>query len=63
MPYTRVPKDRRYAGLTFDLDSGLYVAGALYDTVFMNFDEEGQPVFTNECTFSNSPFVLVMLVL
>ncbi|SCZ90601.1 BZ3500_MvSof-1268-A1-R1_Chr9g10894 [Microbotryum saponariae] len=48
MPYQRVPKDRRYAAVTFDLDSGLYVAGALYDTVFMNFDDEGKPVYVNE---------------
>lgn len=50
LPFTRVPKDRRYAAITFDFDSGLYVAGALHDTIFMNFDEEGQPVFVNDCT-------------
>ena len=49
VPYTRVPKDRRYAAVTFDFDAGLYVAAALYDTVFMNFDEEGQPVFVSDC--------------
>jgi cleavage and polyadenylation specificity factor subunit 1 len=48
-----VPKDRRYAAITFDFDSGLYVAGALHDTVFMNFDEDGQPVFVNDCTSSS----------
>ena len=49
LPYARAPRDRRYGTLTFDLDSGLYVAGTLFDTVFMNFDEDGQPVFTNDC--------------
>ena len=48
VPFTRIPKDRRYASVAFDLDSGLYVAGGLYDTVFMNFDDEGQPVFADE---------------
>ncbi|KAL8292101.1 hypothetical protein RQP46_001567 [Phenoliferia psychrophenolica] len=48
MPYVRVPRDRRYAAFTFDLDSGLYVCGALFDTVFMNFDDEGKPVFVND---------------
>lgn len=51
LPFSREPKDRRYASITFDLDSGLYVAGALHDTVFMNFDEDGQPVFTNDCEY------------
>ena len=49
MPYVRVPRDRRYAAFTFDLDSGLYVCGALFDTVFMNFDDDGKPVFVNDC--------------
>ncbi|KAK4697553.1 cleavage and polyadenylation specificity factor subunit 1, partial [Phenoliferia sp. Uapishka_3] len=48
MPYVRVPRDRRYAAFTFDLDSGLYVCGALFDTVFMNFDDDGKPVFVND---------------
>lgn len=48
VPFTRVPKDRRYASVAFDLDSGLYVTGGLYDTVFMNFDDEGQPVFSDD---------------
>lgn len=47
--FTRIPKDRRYASVAFDLDSGLYVAGGLYDTVFVNFDDEGQRVFTDDC--------------
>lgn len=49
LPYRRAPRDRVYSSFTFDIDSGLYVAGALFDTVFMNFDEEGQPVFVNDC--------------
>lgn len=49
LPYTRVPKDRRYASISFDIDSGLYVGGAIFSTVFMNFDEEGQPVFNQDC--------------
>lgn len=50
LPTTRIPRDRRYGSFTFDIDSGFYVAGALFDTVFMNFDEEGVPVFVNDCT-------------
>lgn len=49
LPCTRLPRDRRYGSFTFDLDSGLYVAGALFDTVFMNYDDEGNPVFSNAC--------------
>lgn len=49
LPYTRKPRDRRYNSFTFDIDTGLYVAGALFDTVFMNFDDDGQPVFVNDC--------------
>lgn len=48
---TRAPRDRRYNSFTFDIDSGLYVAGALFDTVFMNFDDEGVPDFVNDCEF------------
>lgn len=52
LAYDRVPRDRRYSAVAFDIDSGLYAAGALFDTEFMNFDDEGQPVFTpdGECT-------------
>ncbi|GAA5916679.1 hypothetical protein JCM5296_000765 [Sporobolomyces johnsonii] len=45
MPYTHVPKDRTYAYLTFDLESGLYVAGTLNETRFVAFDEDGQVVW------------------
>lgn len=55
MPYVRVPRNRRYAAFTFDLDSGLYVAGALFETVFMNFDDDGKPVFVNDCAFLPPP--------
>ncbi|KAI5476013.1 cleavage and polyadenylation specificity factor subunit 1 [Pseudohyphozyma bogoriensis] len=48
MPYLRVPRDRQYAQFTFDIDSGLYVAGALFSTEFMNFDEEGKPIFVDD---------------
>ncbi|KAM0789430.1 hypothetical protein ACM66B_000255 [Microbotryomycetes sp. NB124-2] len=48
IPYTRIRKDRRYAGIAFDLDSGLYVGGALFESDFMLFDDEGKPVFTND---------------
>ncbi|KAK4054607.1 mRNA cleavage and polyadenylation factor subunit [Microbotryomycetes sp. JL221] len=48
IPYTRVRKDRHYAGLAFDLDSRLYVGGAIFDTEFMLFDDEGKPVFVND---------------
>ncbi|GAA5925405.1 hypothetical protein JCM1841_002835 [Sporobolomyces salmonicolor] len=45
MPYTHVPKNRAYAYLTFDLESGLYVAGTLNETRFVAFDEDGQVVW------------------
>lgn len=49
MPYTKIARDRRYGSFTYDMDSGLYVAGGLFDTVFMNFDDEGVPVYVNDC--------------
>ncbi|GAA5906861.1 cleavage/polyadenylation factor CFT1 [Sporobolomyces salmoneus] len=44
LPVTKVPKDRTYSYLTFDLDSGCYVAGT-NKTNFVAFDEEGVPFF------------------
>ncbi|KAM0749012.1 hypothetical protein T439DRAFT_382097 [Meredithblackwellia eburnea MCA 4105] len=55
MPYIRIPRDRRYAALTFDIDSGLYACGALYDTEFMNFDDEGKPVFVGDSPYITKP--------
>lgn len=49
LPYVHIPRDRRYASITFDIDSGLYVAGALFDTTFLSFDEEGEPAFVPDC--------------
>ena len=46
MPITRVPVDRQYGELVFDLDSGLYVGGTLNETPFASFTEDGEPVFT-----------------
>ncbi|GAA5941609.1 cleavage/polyadenylation factor CFT1 [Sporobolomyces koalae] len=45
LPLSFVPKDRTYAYLTFDLDSGMYVAATLNETRFVAFDDEGVPVF------------------
>ena len=56
MPLTSVPKDRIYAYLAFDLDSGLYVGGTLNETRFVAFDDEGVPTFKD-----NSEFIRVSL--
>ncbi|BGP50192.1 mRNA cleavage and polyadenylation factor subunit [Rhodotorula kratochvilovae] len=45
IPYTHVPKDRVYAHLAFDLESGLYAGATLNETRFVAFDEEGQPLW------------------
>jgi hypothetical protein len=45
MPLTSIQKDRTYAYLTFDLDSGMYVAGTLNETRFVAFDDDGVPVY------------------
>lgn len=49
LPFTRIPRDRRYGSVVFNQPSGMYVGGAVFDTEFMNFDEEGVPVFVNDC--------------
>lgn len=48
LPYTHVPKDRVYAHLAFDLESGLYVGATLNETRFVAFDEDGQPVWKEQ---------------
>ncbi|KPV73773.1 uncharacterized protein RHOBADRAFT_66756 [Rhodotorula graminis WP1] len=48
MPYTHVPKDRVYAHLAFDLESGLYVGATLNETRFVAFDEDGQPLWREQ---------------
>lgn len=45
LPLTKVEKDKVYGYLSFDLDSGLYVASTLNQTNFVAFDDEGVPVF------------------
>ncbi|GAA5965654.1 hypothetical protein JCM3765_000915 [Sporobolomyces pararoseus] len=45
LPLTFIRKGRVYSYLSFDLDSGLYVAGSLNQTNFVAFDDEGVPVF------------------
>lgn len=48
MPYTHVPKDRVYAHLAFDLESGLYAGATLNETRFVAFDEDGQPLWREQ---------------
>ncbi|GAA6031493.1 hypothetical protein JCM8097_006482 [Rhodosporidiobolus ruineniae] len=48
LAYTHVPKDRVYAHLAFDLESGLYIAATMNETRFVAFDEEGVPMFRDE---------------
>ncbi|GAA5822884.1 hypothetical protein JCM3770_004565, partial [Rhodotorula araucariae] len=48
IPYTHVPKDRVYAHLAFDLESGLYAGATLNETRFVAFDEEGQPLWKEQ---------------
>lgn len=52
LPLTWIEKDRTYSYLTFDLDSGTYVAATLNETKFVAFDDEGNPVFKDAGQFT-----------
>lgn len=45
LPVTRIRQNRVYNGLTFDVDSGTYVASVTFDVRFSSFDEENKPLF------------------
>jgi len=63
MPYTHVPKDRVYAHLAFDLESGLYAGATLNETRFVAFDEDGQPLWREQgASLSLSPSALPLLL-
>ncbi|GAA5859437.1 hypothetical protein JCM8547_006821 [Rhodosporidiobolus lusitaniae] len=48
LAFSRIPKERVYGHLAFDLEAGMYVAATLNETQFVAFDEEGVPVFKDE---------------